>query len=138
MPVKDLAPALRAFLLADSGISTAVGGTRIYPDEMQQGVTATSIVYQLISGRGDYHNHGPSGLASPRYQITAWAGTKDAARALSLLLKEHLEGYAGVMGSGDAAVTVHGVFLDAERGTKDDAAKLYGVQQDYIIHHRNR
>jgi hypothetical protein len=131
--LKDIRPALRAFLLADASISAAVGASRIYPDEMPQGVTATSLVFQEISNAGDHHMQGPSGLARPRMQVTAWAMTKDAAYALGLLVKGRLDGYVGVMGSGGAAVMVQGVFFDSSRNVKDDAASLYGRQQDFLI-----
>jgi hypothetical protein len=131
--LKDIRPALRAFLLADAAISSAVGASRIYPDEMPQGVTATSLVFQEISNVGDHHMQGPSGLARPRMQVTAWATTRDAAYALGLLVKDRLDGYVGVMGTGGDAVTVQGVFFDNSRNLKDDAASLYGRQQDFII-----
>jgi hypothetical protein len=133
MSLKDLRPALRAFLLADPAINAAVGGSRIYPDEMPQGVVAASIVYQEIGNVGDHHNEGPSGLARPRMQITAWAQTKDVAYALGLLIKNRLDGFKGVMGSGGAAVTVQGMFFVDGRNQKDDAAGLFGRQQDFFL-----
>jgi len=131
--LKDFPPALRAFLLADATLSTAVGTSRIYPGEMPQGVTLQSLVYQEISNQGDHHMEGASGLSRPRYQVTAWAPTRDAARALALLAKERLDGYRGVMGSGGAAVTVNGVFFESSQDMKDDVAKLFGRAMDFFI-----
>src|SRR5690606_11030420 len=105
MPLKDIRPALRAFLVADSAIEAlAKTGTttRIYPVKMPQGVTTTSLVYNEISGETGLHNEGSDGLASVRMQLTAWATSADAAHALFLAVKERLHGYAGVMGSGGA------------------------------------
>ncbi|ARQ01887.1 tail completion protein gp17 [Pseudorhodoplanes sinuspersici] len=138
MALKDIRPALRAFLLGDAGLSAAVGAGRIYPDELPQGVTGDSVVYSEISAIGDHHNEGPSGLAQPRYQFSCWSKTKDGAYALSLLLQGRLDGYRGVMGAGAAAVTVQGVFLDNSRTVRDDAAKLFGRQQDYFIFYEER
>jgi hypothetical protein len=138
MPLKDLYPALRAFMLADSALSSAVGGTRIHVDEMPQGQITASVVLTEISNQGDHHNEGPSGLSRPRVQITSWAQDRDAARALSLLVKDRLDGYRGTMGSGGSAVVVQGVFFDSSRWLKDDAAKLFGRSQDYLVHFEER
>ncbi len=129
---KDIRPALRAFLLADTGIA-AVVGTRVYPIKIPQGVNAASIVYTRISGRGIYHMGGPSGLAMPRYQVEAWAPKADDATTLANLIKDRIDGFRGVMGAGAEAVTVQGVFLLDEREDYDDTAKLHRMSRDYAI-----
>lgn len=129
---KDIRPALRAYLLADSGVA-AVVATRIYPIKIPQGVNQSSIVYSRISGRGDYHMGGPSGLAMPHYQIDAWAPKADDATALANLIKDRIDGFRGVMGTGPAAVTVQGVFLIDEREDYDDTVKLHRMSRDYAI-----
>lgn len=134
MTIKDLRPALRAFLLADAAISTAVGASRIYPGKLPQGVALASIVYTLISDQGDFHNEGPSGLAHPRYQIDAWAPTLDAATTLANLIKTRLDGYRGEMGSGATLVNVQGVFRDSGGREEFDAeANLWRNSRDYFI-----
>lgn len=130
--MKDIRPALRAFLLADAGIA-AVVGTRVYPIKIPQGVNAASIVYTRISGAGDYHMAGPSGLAMPRYQLDSWAPTADAATALANLIKDRISGFRGVMGTGPIAVTVQGAFLLDEREDYDDTPKLHRMSRDYAI-----
>jgi hypothetical protein len=136
MTVKDILPGLRAFLLADAAISTAIGGARIYPGRLPQGMALARIVYTLISDPGDYHNAGPSSLARPRYQIDAWApgSNPDAATALANLIKDRIDGYRGEMGSGGTLVNVRGVFRDAGgREEFDDSAKLWRNGRDYLI-----
>lgn len=133
MTVKDLRPALRAFLLADASISTAVGAARIYPMVLPQGTTSDSIVYQRISSQNQLHNAGPDGLGRPRIQIDCWSRTANGAVALALLVKDRVEGYSGVMGSGGDAITVQGVIPDNEREDYDDTAKLFRVSLDYLI-----
>lgn len=130
--MKDIRPALRAFLLADAGIA-AVVGARVYPIKIPQGVNLACIVYTRISGRGDYHHGGPSGLAMPRFQIDAWAPTGDAATALANLIKDRINGYRGVMGTDPASVTVQGVFLLDEREDYDDAVRMSRMSRDYAI-----
>jgi len=138
MAIKDIRPALRAFLLADAAISSAVGASRIYPIVLPQGIKLASVVYTRISGAGDHHMTGPSWLASPRLQIDAWAPTGDAAASLANLVKECLDGYQGVMGSGGFAVTVQGVFFDGERDDYDADTTMYRVSRDYFIWHEER
>lgn len=133
MTVKDLTPALRAFLLADAAISTAVGAARIHPMVLPQDQTTDSIVYTKISSVSELHSEGPDGLGHPRYQIDCWSKTPPGAKALFLLVKNRLEGYRGVMGSGGDAITVQGVIPDNEREGYDSEAKLYYSGQDFII-----
>ena len=45
---------------------------------------------------------GPSGLARPRFQLDAYAKSADLACALADLVKDHLDGFSGMMG--DVAV----------------------------------
>lgn len=130
--MKDIRPALRAFLLADAGIA-AIVSTRVYPIKIPQGVKLASVVYSRISGQGIYHHGGDSGLAMPRFQIDAWGLTGDAATTLANLIKDRLSGYRGVMGSGGAAVTVQGVFMAAEMEDYDDAVQMSRMSRDYFI-----
>lgn len=133
--MKDLRPALRAFLLSDAAIASVVDGARVYPQRIPQGETRESIVYTRVSGEGDYTMQGPSGFVRPRFQVDAWASTADAATALANLIKDRLDGYRGVMGEGADAVTVHGVFVADEREDFDEAANLHRSGRDYFIHH---
>lgn len=141
MALKDIRPALRAFLSADAAIAALVvtgSVTRIYPVKLPQGVAAASIVYNEISGQGDHHNEGASGLARVRMQIAAWAQTADQAHALHLAVKNRLDGYRGVMGSGAAQVMVQGCFIDSWRDVDDAAANLRGKVADYFINYEER
>ena len=81
MSLIDFRPALRELLLDNSALSAMVGGSRIYPGQLPQGETATSIVYNQVSDVGSYTLDGPSGLAQQRFQIDAWSqssGTRTA------------------------------------------------------------
>lgn len=134
MPLADIRPALRTFLLENSTIAAVVGGERVYPVVLPQGVTDPSIVYNLITETNDHHMQGASGLVMIRMQIDAYAQTHDAAAELALLIKEALDGYSGLMGS----VTVQGVFADTARTDYQDDVKLHRVSRDYLIHYSER
>jgi len=131
--MKDIRPALRSFLLADSQIA-AVVATRVYPIKLPQGTTGVSIVYNRISGGGDYHMQGLSGFAHHRFQIDAWASTANAATSLADLIRDRIDGYRGDMGADSPpVVTVHGVFMVDQREDYDDEAKLHRMSRDYFI-----
>lgn len=134
--IKDIRPALRAFVLADAGISDIVGGERIYPLVLPQGVRAPSLVYSRVSGLGDHHMQGASGLARPRLQLDAWAASADDAARLADLVKGRLDGYRGPMtvpGSPAETVHVRGVFFESEREDYDGTAEMFRVSRDYLI-----
>jgi len=135
--VKDIRPALRALLLADTAISAAVGGSRIYPVLLPQGQRLPSIVYHRVSGIGDHHMQGPSGLNQPRIQIDCWAQSQDAAVSLADLVKSKLDGFAGTVLWGSSSpqneTVIQGAFYDTEFEDYDDVAKLYRVSRDYLV-----
>jgi hypothetical protein len=135
--VKDLRPALRAFLLGDTAIQVIVSG-RVFPMVLPQGERRASIVYNRISGDGDHTMDGATGLARPRYQIDCWAADPDQAAALSNLVKSRIDGYRGTMGSGADQVTVQGVFLANEGDGYDADSKLYRDRRDYFINFEER
>jgi len=132
--VKDIRKALRSFLLADAAI-VAVVVDRVYALRIPQGVKASSIVVTRVSGPGDYHLSGPSGLINARIQIDAWAITADAAATLANLVKDRIDGYRGTMGTGGNIITVHGVFVADLREDYDDEAELYRSGRDFFVHH---
>jgi hypothetical protein len=132
--VKDIRPALREFLLGDSNI-VALVVARVFPVAMPQGTKLASVVYQRISGEGDYTMQGASGYFRPRVQIAAWAKDADAAITLANAVKTRLDGYSGDMGTGSNLVKVQGVFLAGEREMYDDQVQMFGVMRDWFIHH---
>jgi hypothetical protein len=141
MTIADLRVGLRAYLLDDAAIA-AIVGTRIYPIVLPQGQVQTSIVYTRISGFGDNHMLGPSGLSRPRIQIDCWSQSADTAAQLANLVKERVDGFRGSWLWGEdspaEAIVVQGVFFEGERENYDDAAGLYRVSRDYFIWHAER
>lgn len=144
MTLQDVRVGLRAYLLGETAIAARIDSGaaaslryRLFPVKLPQGETRDSIVYSRISGLGDHHMQGPSGLARPRIQIDCWAQSLDAAVSLANLVKERLDGFKGSMLWGDnspaEAIVVQGIFFDSEREDYDDTAKLYRVSADYFI-----
>lgn len=140
--LKDIRPALRQFLLDDPAVLAAVGGTsaqaRIYPVRLVQGQKNPSVVYNRISGGGDHHMQGASGLRQTRMQIDCWAVRQDQAVSLADLVKQRIDGIGPqtvLYGSSSPTddMIIQGVFMAMEREDYDDAAELYRVSRDYII-----
>lgn len=142
MTLADPRVGLRAYLLDDATISAAVGAARIYPIILPQGQKLASIVYSRISGQGDHHMEGASGLNRTRMQIDCWAPTADAADLLARQVKERIDGYRGSMlwgeDSPEEAIVVQGIFFDSEREDYDDEAKMYRSSKDYLIWYEER
>lgn len=95
--------ALRAFLLADATIATAVGSTRIYPHKLPQAAATPAIVMTIVDEVRSDVLKGRASRATPRYQIDCWvretSGTSSYETALTLggAVLARLEGYVGVM-----------------------------------------
>lgn len=134
--IKDIRAPLRAFLLADTALSQAVGSKRVYPIVLPQGERQASIVYTRISAQGDHHTEGASGLMQTRLQVDAWAPSADGAAALAGLVKARLDGYRGPMvapGPSGGTVDVQGVFFDSEREDYQPDIEMYRVSRDFLI-----
>ena len=146
MTVKDIRGGLVSYMLADADILAMVGGSianaRVYPVTLQQGISQPSIVYHRISGQGDHHMEGPSGLAQARVQIDSWAKRHDQAVALANLIKARIDGAADVVLFGSNSptddITVQGIFFDSVREDRDDGADMFRVSQDFIVWYEER
>lgn len=123
---------LRTFLIADASIADVVNSERIYPINLPQGITETSVRYALVSGNRPFSSpSGPLELSAPRVQIDTFAPTYAEAIALAELIRKRIDGYKGAMGS----VTVQGTFFANERDGYEPESKLYFVSRDYFIWH---
>jgi len=146
MTLADIRVGLRAYLLDDAAIAALItpasGPARIYPITLLQGQTQPSIVYTRISGQGDHHMQGASGLARPRIQIDCWSQSADTATTLANLVKERIDGYRGSIlwgeDSPEEAIVVQGIFFDSEREDWDQESGLYRVSRDYLVWHEER
>lgn len=99
----DVEDAIFSRLSGFAGLAALIG-TRIHPDTLPQEEPLPAIVYQRISTVHHHTHDGPSKLAAPRFQLTVWAETSKAARAVARQIFLALEGFKG---------TVSGVRIDA-------------------------
>jgi len=85
--------------LNDTPAVTDIIGINIYPNVLEPAAELPALVYQQISGARDHVMAGPSGLASPRFQLTCWAETYAKADELADAVRQTLDGYAGTVDS---------------------------------------
>lgn len=138
MDVEDL---VRAYLLADTAIATAVG-TRIGPAPPAQGSAYPQITMQMISNVQFPHlrQRGP-GMAEPRIQIDAWATTKAAVKQLGRAIQDRLQGFTGHLTDTSVSPPVaHRVWIRFE--TSEDLYEgdvnggFWRRSSDYFIGHQ--
>ena len=121
--------AIRALLLADSGVS-GLAGSRVNFGTHPQGEPFPAIVLNTVSDADDYTLQGPSGATQARIQADCYATTYGGAKLLSRAVRSLLSGYQG--GS------LQGVFLagsrDGREGGSNEAARPYRVSMDFMVH----
>ena len=135
--MKDIRPALRSYLLADSTVFGLVGGVRIYPVLMPQGQFSPSIVYNRITETTFYNMAGPAGMIQSIMQLDAWARSQDGAVALADAVHDRLSGQRGTITWGansplDEVVT-RGVFSVNAREDYDAVAEMFRMSRDYQV-----
>lgn len=143
-PYVDIRLGLRAYLLASPEISAMVGTgpiSRVFANNLPQSEKRPSIVYNRVTGHGDHHMQGPSGLSRPRFQIDAWAQTQTDAANLANLVKSRIDGFRGTMTYGTNSPPEHidvlGVFFADERDGYDSDSELYRMSRDYFVWYRD-
>lgn len=115
---------------------------RIYGGIVSQGITAPSIVQNLITEGSSYRMDGDSNLIEARVQIDCWALTQDLAVSLAGLVFDVLSGHSGTIAFGSESpqqtVVVQGIFHDQGRDDYDPTPKLFSRRRDYRFHYRAR
>lgn len=120
---------LRALLLGDPAVSELVGGERIHPVVLPQGVMEPSVTYRRISGQGVHGTGGRLNLNGPRVQIDAYARDADVAAELADAIRDRIDGHRGAQGS----VRFKGIFLANERDLFDPDVRMHRVSRDYFV-----
>jgi hypothetical protein len=141
--MKDIRSAVRDILMSDAAVLAAVttGNSpdkpRIYPGTLPQGVTAPSIVQNIITEDVGYVMSRDDGLMLTRLQLDAWAKTPDEAVALGGLVFDCLTGFSGTVSYGSNSpqtdVVVRAIFHDQGRDDYDATAQKYSRRRDYMV-----
>lgn len=141
--------ALVEYLNGRAGL-TALVASRFYPSIVPQPSGNSNfypaVTYQLISGPNLHSLAGASGLAYPRYQITAWAQSPLAMEQVRDALVDALDGFPWTLSPSRAIAPYWGdvnvpcvIKLD-ERDAPQispglEPARVYGRQMDFQIWH---
>lgn len=105
---------------------TALVNTRIYPLICPQGVTYPAVVYQRISTEPrESCMVSDAGIARARIQITAWAETFTAAKAIADQVRQALQRWT--------TTGVQGTFVIGEYDLYDEDALKYGSAIDVQV-----
>jgi len=128
----EIEEVLRWRLNTYSGTSALLSG-RIYPMQLPQGTASASATYQKISGPRDHTHQGPTGLASPRYQITAWSKQYSEAKAVAKQVRLALDGWFGsALGHVVSAVQLENEY---DIYNPETLVEFYSVPVDFIVWH---
>ena len=111
--------------------AATAAGSRIYPQLLPPEVTLPAIAYTRISTPRVRSLTGFSHLARPRFQLTAWANSKNAAKTLADEIFAVLDSYSGTV----LGVIIQISFADNELDTYEPTPEMYGVLTDYMIAH---
>lgn len=114
---------------------------RIYPLALPPNVTLPAIAYTRVSTPRIYSLTGFSHLSMPRFQMTAWASTYAAAKALANEIRRALDNYSGWLGAPFPApfpigwIEVQNISSINELDAYEPRSKFYGISVDYRVAH---
>lgn len=107
--------------------------------EATQGVP--KIVFTYIDGPRNYTDDGADGMVEARYQLDIFALDPNAARAITIIVRGALDGYAGIV-DGTKIDRIH--FPEDARMEKPDPGQAVGqsataarYSQDLIVNYRD-
>lgn len=129
MAISTVEEALKASLVADSGVKAIT--TRCYPGDLGQNPTYPLILYFKVTGVRDHCLQGPTGLATPRFQIEAWAETYSEAKALANAIRKALDGKKFTVDT----VVISSILIQSERDFYEPAVSCHRIIQDYTVWH---
>ena len=119
---------LRAYLLTLSAITDLIG-QRVYFIKLPQDTTFPALTINRISTQRRRSHGGNSNLTRPRIQLTCFAETYLATKAISTQIVNALESYVGTMGS----TQVYDSFVENELDLYDSESKIYYLPIDVMI-----
>ena len=103
--------------------------SRIYPQELPQGVTLPAIKYLQVSDPAMHTQSGRSNLRHPRWQLDCYAETYLAAHRLADQVVTAIDGYTGPMGK----KTCYAGFEENMRDNHDPDTGRHWVSVDVVI-----
>ena len=121
--------------LSDQGTDAA---SRIYPNELPQGVTYPAVKYFQVSDPPEHTQSGRSSLRHPRFQLDCFDQDADdhdgylGAKQLAQQVINALDGYSGLMGT----ATCYAGFQENAQDNHDPDTSRHWVSVDIEIWHK--
>lgn len=119
--------ALRAALLASSGVTSLVPAARINWGEHPQGTGTPYLHMMTVSGAEGLTMKGPDGLSDGRVQIDAYAPTYGQAKQISRAVIAALHGHR----SAGLRLVTHVATRDSREGGSNEAERLFRCSLDF-------
>ena len=114
----------------DAGVSALIAN-RFYPVKLPQKVTLPAMTCRRISGSRVHSLNGSSGLASPRFQFSAWAKKYTEAKDIAEKLRLAIQGFRGTV----LGVRIDAILFESDQDFYEDDLEIHQVASDYIIWH---
>lgn len=119
--------ALRAILLASSGVTSLAPAARINWGAHPQGAALPALVLNVVSDAEGMVMNGPNGLSEGRVQIDAYADTYGDAKALARAVRTLLHGLRNT----NFRLVMHVATRDSREGGTNEAERPYRVSMDF-------
>ena len=127
--------ALRALLLANSGVTDLVS-TRVNIGRRPQDVSdLPAIILRKVSAPRDYHFTGATDLIESRFQCDCYGKTYSSAKLTARALMAAVNAYSGTQ----SGVTIQRISIDSERDNNETESgadrHLFNTSIDLLIWH---
>jgi hypothetical protein len=122
--------AIQTRLLEYVGLAALIGD-KAFPGHVPEDKSPPAVTFTKTSGQRGHPGDGPSGDASPDFQISCWAKTYGEAKAIANQVRMALDGFEGDM----EGVKVHACELFNEIDMYDPETKCEGVALSFTIWH---
>ena len=120
-----------------AGVTAIVGASpndRIYPVVLPEKPTYPAVTYRQVSGRRLQGTHDDPGVGIVTVQVTAFAQTYDAAKALAEQIRLALERYGtAVTGTVIDGVTVYDITLGSDADEYVPELDIFAVATDFTV-----
>lgn len=103
--------AIKALLIADTGVTTALSGGVVAATALTRGWTLPAALVHTVTAKPEYTLAGTDGIRETHLQIDVYANTQDDALAGIRAIRSVLKNYRGTLTSGDV---VKGTFWESE------------------------
>lgn len=124
-------------LATHAGVTAIVGASpndRIYPVVLPEKPTYPAITYKQISGRRLQGTHDDPGVAIVTLQLTAFAQSFDAAKALTEQIRLALERYGtAVTGTVIDGITVYDITIGSDADDYVPELDIFAVATDFTV-----